>query len=69
MAKLLWVIRCLCGETWVMDAVTEKICTCGAKLVRNGKKCYAEINTDTYDVASKPYSEPVIYHQPFEETI
>jgi hypothetical protein len=56
-----WCIRCLCGEAWVMDATTEHTCTCGAKLVRTGETCHAEVDTDKYDISAQPYQQPGIY--------
>jgi hypothetical protein len=63
-----WVIRCLCGLSWAIGDDTEHvvICTCGVKLVRDGKKCYAEVDTDKYDVAAQPYQKPAIYQESFE---
>lgn len=62
-----WVIRCLCGDSYIAglvdgDEKSELMClNCGAKLIRNGDSCLAEVDTDTYDLASKPYREPGIY--------
>jgi len=56
-----WCVRCLCGETYILNSVTSVVCSCGAKLVRKGKKCYAEVDTDHYDVSKQPHKEPAIY--------
>lgn len=56
-----WCVRCLCDQDWIMENTTSLICTCGAKLVRTGKKCHAEIDTNKYDISKQPHKEPRIY--------
>lgn len=63
----IWVITCMCGDTWAMENVERKLCNCGATLIHNisNHTCVAEVDED-YDLGNKEYSIPYIYEEEFE---